>query len=66
MAHFGLVVNSSFKFLIYIALSRRFRSGFISLFKKEVPGTNTGYENEIVVLKPLKRKPRKTKSDENK
>ena len=66
LAHFGLVVNSSFKFLIYIALSRRFRSGFISLFKKEVPGTNTGNENELVVLKPLKRKPRKTKSDENK
>ena len=66
LAHFGLVVNSSFKFLIYVALSRRFRGGFVSLFKKEVPGTGECNDNELVVLKPLKRRPQKVKSEENK
>ena len=66
LAHFGLVVNSSFKFLIYIVLSRRFRAGFVSLFKKQGALIDEGNENELVVLKPLKRKSKKAKSDENK
>ena len=66
LAHLGLVVNSSFKFLIYVALSRRFRIGVISLFKKEVQTTNENNENELVVLKPLKKKPKKIQADENK
>ena len=65
LAHFGLVVNSSFKFLIYVALSRRFRTGFVSLFKKEVYASNENYENELVVLKPLKKKTKKINSGEN-
>ena len=65
LAHFGLVVNSSFKFLIYVALSRRFRTGFVSLFKKEVYASNENYENELVVLKPLKKKTKKITSAEN-
>ena len=63
LAHFGLVVNSSFKFLIYISLSKRFRSGFLSLFNKEAL-SYTLKGDELVTLKPRKQPPNKEKSEE--
>ena len=54
LAHFGLVVNSSFKFLIYIALSQRFRNGFMALFDKTAVANVTN-EDELVALKSKKR-----------
>ena len=57
-AQFGLVVNSSFKFFIYIALSRRFRLGFLSIFNKDMLCDNKN-DDELVKLKPRKRQQRK-------
>ena len=63
LAHFGLVVNSSFKFCIYIALSKRFRIGFLSLFRKDV-SSGIANEDELVKLKPRKRQSGKEQQQE--
>ena len=56
LSHFGLVINSSLKFLIYIALSRRLRKGFLALFRKDIlsPENELSNEDELVTLKPRK------------
>ena len=56
LSHFGLVINSSLKFLIYIAFSRRLRRGFLALFKKDIlsSGNELSNEDELVTLKPRK------------
>ena len=56
LSHFGLVINSSLKFLIYIALSRRLRIGFLALLKKDTSssGNELSNEDELVTLKPRK------------
>ena len=56
LSHFGLVINSSLKFLIYITLSRRLRTGFLALFKKDILSSENelSNEDELVTLKPRK------------
>ena len=55
LAKFGLVINSSLKFFIYVALSRRFRIGFLVLLTKECTTTDTSDDDELVRLKPRKK-----------
>ena len=56
LSHFGLVINSSLKFIIYIAFSRRLRRGFLALFEKDISSSENGLPNddELVTLKPRK------------
>ena len=56
VSQFGIVVNSTLKFFIYISLSRRFRIGFLSIFRRNITEEDDGDEDKLVVLKPRKRR----------